>query len=96
MPDASTGVKPAPPGFLVHGHVDNIAVAVTAGIAAPMSVTLWLMDCDETITMTAVDADQIGITSCFGETSEPTGPEAIRAEALKHREYPPPRFHPIA
>ncbi len=48
------------PHFLVHEHTDNVAVAVQEGISAGQKVTLWVMDTDETLEMTALDAIPLG------------------------------------
>lgn len=48
------------PHFLVHDHSDNVAVAVQEGISAGQKVTLWVMDRDETVEMTALDPIPLG------------------------------------
>jgi (2R)-sulfolactate sulfo-lyase subunit alpha len=48
------------PHFLVHEHTDNVAVAVQEGISAGQKVMLWVMDTDETLEMTALDAIPLG------------------------------------
>lgn len=46
--------------FLVHGHKDSVGVAVVEGIEAGMELTGWVMDTDETLTVSALDDIPLG------------------------------------
>ena len=48
------------PDVLVHDHSDTVAVAVVEGIEAGNELTGWVMDTDETITITALDPIPLG------------------------------------
>ena len=41
--------------FLVHDHTDTVGVIVVEGIQAGATLTGWVMDTDETVTLTALD-----------------------------------------
>ncbi len=46
--------------FLVHDHTDTVGVVVVEDVAAGAQLTGWVMDSDETLTLTALDAIPIG------------------------------------
>ena len=48
------------PDFLVHDNADSVGVAVVEGIEAGQDVTGWVMDTDETVTITSRDAIPLG------------------------------------
>ncbi len=48
------------PHFLVHETADTVGVVVVEGIAAGAELSGWVMDTDETITLTATDAIPLG------------------------------------
>jgi len=48
------------PHFLVHETADTVGVVVVEGIAAGAELSGWVMDTDETITLTAADAIPLG------------------------------------
>ncbi len=48
------------PHFLVHRHQDSVGVAVVETIKKGQKLTGWVMDTDETITVTARDDIPIG------------------------------------
>jgi len=48
------------PHFLVHETADTVGVVVVEGIAAGTELSGWVMDTDETITLTAADAIPLG------------------------------------
>lgn len=48
------------PHFLVHDSKDSVGVAAVEGIEAGQELTGWVMDRDETITVTALDAIPLG------------------------------------
>ena len=46
--------------FIVHDQADTVGVAVVEGIQPNTTVTGWIMETDETITLTALDAIPLG------------------------------------
>ena len=48
------------PHFLVHETADTVGVVVVEGITAGAELSGWVMDTDETITLTAADAIPLG------------------------------------
>ena len=48
------------PDFLVHEKADSVGVIVVEGIEAGQELSGWLMETDETITITAVDPIPLG------------------------------------
>jgi (2R)-sulfolactate sulfo-lyase subunit alpha len=46
--------------FIVHDKADTVGVAVVEDIQPNTSVTGWIMETDETITLTALDAIPLG------------------------------------
>ncbi len=52
--------------FLVHDHTDTVGVIVVEGIQAGATLTGWVMDTDETVTLTALDDIPIGHKLALG------------------------------
>lgn len=50
----------AAPDFLVHNKDDSVGVVVIEDAAKGKELTGWVMDIDETITVTALDAIPLG------------------------------------
>jgi (2R)-sulfolactate sulfo-lyase subunit alpha len=48
------------PDFIVHDKADTVGVAVVERIQPNTPVTGWIMETDETITITALDAIPLG------------------------------------
>ena len=48
------------PHFLVHNNNDSVGVAAVEGIEAGQELTGWMMETDDTITVTALDAIPLG------------------------------------
>ena len=48
------------PQIIVHDSSDTVGVAVTEGIESGSEVTGWVMDSDETITVTALEPIPLG------------------------------------
>ena len=48
------------PHFLVHDSADTVGVVVVEGVAAGNELSGWVMDTDETITLTAADDIPLG------------------------------------
>ena len=48
------------PHFLVHDSTDTVGVVVVEGVAAGNELSGWVMDTDETITLTAADDIPLG------------------------------------
>lgn len=48
------------PDFLVHEEKDNVGVIVVEGVKAGRSLSGWLMETDETLTVTAIDDMPLG------------------------------------
>ncbi len=48
------------PDFLVHEAGDSVGVVVVEGVAAGQDLTGWVMQNDDTITVTALDAIPLG------------------------------------
>ena len=46
--------------FIVHDKADTVGVAVVENIQPNTNVTGWIMETDETITLTALDAIPLG------------------------------------
>jgi (2R)-sulfolactate sulfo-lyase subunit alpha len=46
--------------FIVHDKADTVGVAVVEGIQPNTTVTGWIMESNETITLTALDAIPLG------------------------------------
>jgi len=53
--------------FLVHNHEDSVGVAVVEDIEAGMELTGWVMDTDETVTLSALDAIPLGHKVALGD-----------------------------
>ena len=56
--------------FLVHNDRDTVGVAVVEGLEADMDLTGWIMDTDETITITATDAIPLGHKIALADLDE--------------------------
>lgn len=50
----------SPPDFLVHDSVDSVGVVVVENASAGSTLTGWVMDTDETITLKAIDDIPLG------------------------------------
>ena len=48
------------PDFLVHDSNDSVGVAVVEGIAGGQKLTGWVMDTDDTVTITSRDPIPLG------------------------------------
>jgi len=48
------------PDFIVHDKADAVGVAVVEDIQPNSTVTGWIMETDETVTLTALDAIPLG------------------------------------
>ena len=48
------------PHFLVHNSSDSVGVAAVEGIEAGQELTGWVMDTDETISITSLDPIPLG------------------------------------
>ena len=56
--------------ILIHGHEDTVGVAVVEDIQPGMTITGWVMDTDETITLEARDAIPLGHKVALGDIAE--------------------------
>ena len=56
--------------FLVHNHRDSVGVAVVEGIDAGMKLNGWIMDTEEILSVTALDAIPLGHKVALGEIEE--------------------------
>ena len=52
--------KSSPPDFLVHDSIDSVGVVVVEYVSAGITLTGWVMDTDETITLRANDDIPLG------------------------------------
>lgn len=55
------------PDFIVHDKADTVGVAVVETIRPNTQVTGWIMETDETVTMTALDAVPLGHKIALGD-----------------------------
>jgi len=55
------------PDFLIHEQADSVGVIVVEGIEAGQELSGWLMEKDETISITAVDAIPLGHKIALGD-----------------------------
>lgn len=55
------------PDFIVHDKADTVGVAVVESIRPNTQVTGWIMETDETVTMTALDAVPLGHKIALGD-----------------------------
>ena len=55
------------PDFIVHDKADTVGVAVVETITPNTQVTGWIMETDETVTMTALDAVPLGHKIALGD-----------------------------
>ena len=53
--------------FIVHDKADTVGVAVVEDIQPGKNLTGWIMETDETITITALDAVPLGHKIAFGD-----------------------------
>ena len=60
MATAATIGDAMKPEILVHDHTDTVGVAVVEGIEAGEELTCWVMDTDETVTITSLDPIPLG------------------------------------
>ncbi len=58
------------PDILIHDHSDTVGVAVVEGIEAGRELTGWVMDTDETIVLTSLDAIPLGHKIALSDLSE--------------------------
>jgi (2R)-sulfolactate sulfo-lyase subunit alpha len=56
--------------FLVHDHTDTVGVVVVEGVAAGATLTGWVMDTDDTITVTVLDDIPIGHKLALGAIAD--------------------------
>ncbi len=52
--------------FLVHDHTDTVGVVVVEGVEAGATLTGWVMDTDETLTIAVLDPIPIGHKLALG------------------------------
>ena len=50
----------SPPDFLVHDSVDSVGVVVVENISAGSTLTGWVMDTDDTVSIQAIDDIPLG------------------------------------
>ena len=55
------------PDFIVHDKADTVGVAVVETIRPNTQVTGWIMETDETVTMTALEAVPLGHKIALGD-----------------------------
>ena len=55
------------PDFLVHDASDTVGVIVVEGVEAGQDLTGWVMDTDETITVTSLAAIPLGHKVALGQ-----------------------------
>ena len=55
------------PDFIVHDKADTVGVAVVETIQPNTQVTGWIMETDETVTMTALDPVPLGHKIALGD-----------------------------
>ena len=60
----------SPPDFLVHDNVDSVGVVVVEHISAGDTLTGWVMDTDETVTIEAIDDIPLGHKIALVELDE--------------------------
>jgi (2R)-sulfolactate sulfo-lyase subunit alpha len=58
------------PDFLVHDQADSVGVAVVEGIEAGQDLSGWVMETDETITITARDPIPLGHKIALSDIAE--------------------------
>ena len=58
------------PHFVVHDKTDSVGVVVVETVEANMEMTGWVMETDETITVTALDAIPIGHKVALADIAE--------------------------
>ena len=58
------------PHFVVHDKTDSVGVVVVETVEANTEMTGWVMETDETITITALDAIPIGHKVALSDISE--------------------------
>ncbi len=56
--------------FLVHDHSDTVGVVVVEGVAAGATLTGWVMDTDETLTITVLHDIPIGHKLALGPIAD--------------------------
>ena len=64
------------PDFLVHDATDTVGVIVVEGVETGQELTGWVMDTDETITVTSLAAIPLGHKVALGEIA--TGDTIIK------------------
>ena len=62
--------KSSPPDFLVHDSIDSVGVVVVEYVSAGSTLTGWVMDTDETITLQANDDIPLGHKIALVELDE--------------------------
>ncbi len=58
------------PDFLVHETKDSVGVIVVENIAAGQQLSGWLMETDETLSITALDPIPLGHKIALGDISD--------------------------
>jgi (2R)-sulfolactate sulfo-lyase subunit alpha len=59
-----------PPEILIHDSSDTVGVAAVEGIGAGQELTVWVMDTDETLTITSLDAIPLGHKIAMSDLSD--------------------------
>ena len=60
----------AAPDFLVHGAADTVGVVVVETVKAGVELSGWVMDSDDTVTVTAADDIPLGHKVALADIAE--------------------------